>query len=142
MILLACGNEFHEIIFTDCAVLNLEIGDDAAKRVEHRVENKSLQRRFGVALRRRDALYNRPEDFRDSDTGLAACTDNLIAAASEEIHNLILHLIGIGTLEIDLVDYRNYLQIRVNRHIKVGNRLSLDTLRGIHYKERALTGSD
>ena len=56
MVFLACGYEFYEIAFSDCAVLYLEICYDASEWVENRVEDKGLQRGFGVAHGSRNSL--------------------------------------------------------------------------------------
>ena len=42
MIFLAGGHELYEIVLADGAVHYLEIGDDAAERIEHRVEDQRL----------------------------------------------------------------------------------------------------
>ena len=50
--------ELHLISLTDHAILYLEIGDDAAERVEYRVENQSLKRCLLVSYRSRNTINN------------------------------------------------------------------------------------
>ena len=51
LVFLASIEELHLVSLPDAAVYHLEIGDDAAEGIEHRVEDERLQRRIGIALR-------------------------------------------------------------------------------------------
>ena len=128
IIFLAGGHEFHEVVFADCAVDNLEICDDAAEGIENRVENQRLERLRGVSLGSGDTLDDGTEDFGYTDAGLAARADDFLRVAAEKIHNLILHLVGLGAVEVDLVDYGDNLKVVVDSHVEVGDGLSLYAL--------------
>ena len=58
VVLLAGVDEAHLVARLHRAVHHLEISDDTAEGVENRVKNQTLQRRFRVAFRRRDALHD------------------------------------------------------------------------------------
>ena len=68
-VLLTRVDELHTIACADGAVLHLEVGNDAAERVEHRVEDQGLQRGLRVALGRRDAVNDGIEDCFDALSG-------------------------------------------------------------------------
>ena len=67
-----------------------------------------------------------PEEVEDEIVDLIGCKHEDIIRASGKT--------GMGVEEI--------LQVMVDGHIEVGDGLRLNPLRGIHHKERALTGSD
>ena len=138
MILFFGVDEFHKIVLADSAVHNLEVGNDAAEWIEHRVENQRLQRCIGVARRCRHALNNGIEHILYAKTGLAACAQHALGLAAQEVHYLVLHLVGVGAVEVHLVQHRNNLQAMVDCHIQVGDGLRLNTLRSINNQQRAL----
>ena len=119
MIFLAGGHELYEIVLADGAVHYLEIGDDAAERIEHGVEYKRLERSVGVAFRSRHTLYYGLQYGRYTLAGLSAGADYFLAPASEKIDYLVLNFVGVGALEINLVDNGDNLQVGVDGHIEV-----------------------
>ena len=142
MVFLARGDELHEIVGAYPAVDNLEVCDDAAEGIEHGVENQGLKRRFGVTLGRGNTLHDGAQDLVDAHAGLAARADYLRAVASQQIHYLVLDLVGLGALQIALVDHRNDLQVIVYGHVQIGDGLRLDALRRVHNQQRTLAGRD
>ena len=128
MVLLAGGNEFHEVILADCAVLDLEVGDDSAERVEHRVENQGLQRGLRVTFRGWYTLHDGPQDILHADAGFSACPYYLLTFASEQVYNLVFHLVGICALKVNFVDYRDDFKVGIDGHVEVGYGLGLYTL--------------
>ena len=140
MVFLARADEFDEVVFIYCAVDNLEICDDTAEGVEDAVENQCLQRSFRVALRCRHAVDYGLQNFGDAHAGLARGADYLVTRAAEELYNLVLHLVGLGRVEVALVDDGNNLQVIVDGHIQVGDGLRLNALRGVDYEQGALAG--
>ena len=142
MVFLARGHELHEIVFADGAVLDFEVGDDSAEGVEHRVEDKCLQRCRLVAFGCGDALDDGAKDFLDAGAGFSAGADNLFAAAAYEFHNLVLDFLGLCRIEVDLVDYGNNLQVVVDGHVEVGYCLCLYALRSVDNQQRTLAGGD
>ena len=75
-------------------------------------------------------------------TGLARRTDNVLVLATDEFHNLVLHLVRHCTRHVYLVDDGNNLQVVVYRHIEIRDGLRLYALRGVNHQQRALAGSD
>ena len=138
MILFAGSNKFHEVVFADSSVFDFEICDDSSERVEHRVENQSLQRSFGVAFRSGNALDYGAENFRHTQSGLTARAKYVFTLAAEQIYNLILNLVGLGTVKVHLVYDRNNLKVIFNGHIEVRYSLGLNALRGVDNQQRAL----
>ena len=59
---------------------------------------------------------------------------------ADDILHLLLDLLGPGSGQVDLVDDRQDLQVVVDGQIRVGQRLGLDALGGVHDKDRALAG--
>ena len=142
LVFLSCIDEDHLIALAYASVDNLEIGNDATEGIEDRVENKSLERAILAASGCRDALHHGLEDFFHAHACLTAGTDDVLMLASDEVNNLVLHLFRHGIGHVTLVDDGNDFQVMVDGHIEVGDGLRLNPLRGIHHKERALTGSD
>ena len=138
LILLARSHEFHVVALAYCAVDDFEVCDDASERVEHRVENQSLERSVRVAYRCRHTLHYGLQNLGHAHSGFAAGADYLVAFASQQVDYLILHLVGVGRVKIAFIDYRYYLQIVVDGHVQVRYSLSLYALRRIHYKQRTL----
>ena len=132
LILLARSYEFHLVAGPYTAVAYLEISDNSAERVEYRVENKTLQRGIYVTLGRLYPLDNGGENLLDTLPRLTAGPDNLFAFATQQLDNLVFHLVGAGALQVDFIDYRNNLQIVLDSHIEVRNRLCLNALRSIY----------
>ncbi|OAV71737.1 hypothetical protein Barb7_03163 [Bacteroidales bacterium Barb7] len=76
IILLLGGNELHMVALVDHAVHYLEIGNNTAKRVEHRIEYQALEWCFWVALRRRHFLHNGVQYLINTLSRLAAGTED------------------------------------------------------------------
>ena len=95
-----------------------------------------------ISLRCRHTLHDGTQDVRYTGAGLARGPDYFLAAAADEIDDLILHHLGIGRIKIALVDHRNDLKVVVDGHVEVGNSLGLYALRSIDNQERSLAGRD
>ena len=141
-VLLAGGHEAELVALFHGAVLDAEQDFDAAVGVEYRVENQGLQRRFGVALGGGHALADGIQDFLDADAGLARGVDDVVGVAADEVHDFVGHLLRHGVRQVDFVEHRNDFQVGPNGEVEVGNRLGLNTLRGIHDEQGALAGGN
>ena len=130
--------ELHLVTLTYGSVLYLEIGDNAAERVEHRVEDECLQRCVIVSLGMRYAVNHGVEYLLHALASLTAGTYYVAWFAPNQIHNLVFHLVWHCARHVNLVYHRDYLKIMVNGHIQVGYGLSLHTLCGIHDEQRSL----
>jgi hypothetical protein len=70
LVLRAGAHHLHQVALLERAVEETQVDDDAAVLVEDRVEDQSLERRFGVPRRRRDALDHAVEDGGHAEPGL------------------------------------------------------------------------
>ena len=142
VIFLARADKLDKVVLLHRSVDNLEVCDDAAEGVEYAVKNQRLQRRVGVALRSGDAVDDGLQNFGDAHARLARGAYHLVARAAKQLHNLVLHLVGLGRVEVALVDYGDNLQIVVDGHVEVRDGLRLYALRGVHDEQRALAGGN
>ena len=126
----------------ESAVLDFEICDDAAERVEDRVENQCLKRGLRVALRGRNLLHYGIQDFRNALSCTCRYLVNLLRLASEQVADLVCNHLRTSRVHVNLVQHRNYFQTMLDGLIQIGNSLCLNTLRGIHHQQRTLTGGD
>ena len=142
IILHARIKELHEIALTDYTVHNLEVGNNAPERVKYRIENQSLKRSLLIPLGMRNTFYDGIKHLPDTLARLTGCTQDILALATNQVDNLIFHLIRHGRGHVNLIDDRNNLQIMVDSHIKIGDGLCLHALRGIDHQEGTFTGSN
>ena len=142
VILLARSDELHVVTLTDLTIHHLEVSDDTAEGVEDRVKDQALQRSFGIALRSRDALDDCTEDVIDTQARLTAGTNDLLTLAAKELDDLILDLFGHSAWQVDLIDDRYDLEVMLESHIEIRNRLCLNTLSCVDDKQCAFACSD
>ena len=140
VILLASVHKLHKIACGNLAVHNLEIGDDAAERVENRIENQRLKRCLRVAFWRRNHLHNALQNLIHALARLAAGRQNVVAVAADKVHNLVLHLFRHSVRKVDFIDDGDYLKIMLDGQIQVRNCLSLNALCGVDNEQRTLAG--
>ena len=142
MVLLTGRHELDEVVGADGAVDNLEVCDDAAERIEYRVEYQCLQRCLGVAFGSGHALDDGAENLGDADACLARRTDDFLTLAADQVDDFVLHFLGIGRVEIHLVYNGDDLEVVVDGHVQVGDGLGLHALRSVDYQERAFACGD
>ena len=140
IVLLTGIEELHLIARTDAAVDNLEVGNDAAERVEHGVEDECLQRSLLVTYGMRYALDDGIQDVLDTLASLAAGTDDVLRVTADEVDNFVLHLVGHGRRHVYLVDDGDNLQVVVDGQVEIRDGLRLHALGGIHHQQRTLAG--
>ena len=117
---------------TDDAVDQAGQDDHAAIRVVPGVEDQGLERRVGIALRRRQARHDRLEHVVHADAFLGARQDRVTRVEPDDLLDLPFRLVWLRAWKIDLVDDRDDLQVVLDGEIGVGKRLRLDALRCIH----------
>ena len=130
------------VALTNRAVHHTEVADNTTIGVEHRVENQSLQGCILVALRGRHTVNNGIQNLLDANTRASRSAQYLALIATEQLHNLVLHLVNHSRLHINLVDYGNDFEVVFEGKVKVGNGLCLNTLRSVNHQQRALTRSN
>ncbi len=97
----------------------------------------------GSPLRSWDALNNCTEDVIDTQARLTAGPDDLLTLAAKELDDLILDLFGHSAWQVDLIDDRYDLEVMLESHIEIRNRLCLNTLSCVDDKAvAAFAGSD
>ena len=104
------------------------------------VENQSLQGRVIVALGRRHKLDDGFQHIPAVEAGLGGNHGRFGSVQTDHILDFLLHFLGAGGDQVDLVDDGHGFQIVLQRHIHIGQRLGLDALGGIHHQQRALAG--
>ena len=122
----------------DHAVDDAGQDDHAAVRVVPGVEDQRLQRRVGIARRRRQPLDDGFEDLVDAGALFRAREDRAARIEADDLLDLPLRLVGLRAGQIDLVDDRDDLELVLDRQVGVRERLRLDALRGVDEQQRAL----
>src|SRR5262249_9582813 len=115
--------------------------NDATIGIKPRIEDQSLQRVLRIALGRRQPLDDRFQNFRHSQTGLGAYQQRVFRIQAYGLLDHFLHAGNIRAGQVNLVNDRNNLQPVVDGEVSVGQCLRLNTLRGVHYQQRAFAGS-
>ena len=125
---------------SDLSVDDSDIADNTAVIVVNRIENQRPERRFGVSLGRADRLHDALQDVIDAGSFLRARKNRVRRVQSYRVLDLLFDRLGMRGREVDFIDDRNDVQALFDRHIRVGQRLRLDSLRCVHDKDRALAG--
>ena len=141
-VLLARVDELHLVTAFHRTVYNLEVSNDAAKRVEDRVKDKGLQRSLLVTFGTRDAFHDGTKYVFHTHTCLAARTNDFLAFATNQVHDFVLHLFGHCVRHIALVDDGDDFEVVVDSHVEVANGLSLNALSGIYNKQGTFAGGN
>ena len=105
-----------------------------------RVEDERLQRRVGIADRRRDALDDGVEQLVDALAGLGADAQDLVGGDAEHLLDLVGVPVGVGRRQVDLVEGGDDLEVVLEGEVAVGERLGLDPLGGVDEEDGALAG--
>ena len=126
----------------ELALLDPDVGDDAAVGIEHRVEDQRLQRLRRIAHRRRHPVDHGRQQRVDTGTGLRADVQDVVGIAVEQRGEFLRALLGLGRGQIDLVERRHDDQSRVACQVVVRQRLGLQALGGIDQQHSALTGCE
>ena len=142
LVFLSRVDELHLVAASHRAVYNLEVSDDAAERVEDRVEDKCLQRSLLVAFGTRNAFNNSTEYVFHAHACLATRTNDFLAFATKQVHDFVLDLFWHGVRHVALIDDRDDFQVVVDSHVEVTNGLSLNALSSIYNKQSTFAGGN
>ncbi len=142
VIFLVRVDEFYLVALFDGSVEYPEVYFDAAERVENGVEDHGLERRLGIAFRGFHAVHHGLEDLFDSVPFFRAGTDHVFAFTADQIYDLVGYFLGHGVRQVDLVHYRDDLQVVLKSEVKVGYGLRFNTLAGVHNEQGAFAGGD
>ena len=83
VIFFACIEETNSIAGVHRSVYDFVVGDNSAERIENGVKDETLQRRIGIALRRRNTFNYCIKDFGHAVTSFGRATENLFTLAAE-----------------------------------------------------------
>ena len=112
--------------------------DHAAIGIKPRIEDQSLQRICGRALRWRHALHDRFQHLGHALPGFGADQHGVAGIQTDCAFDHFLGARNVGALQIDLVDDRDNLQPVINREIGIRQRLGLDALGSIDHQQSSL----
>ena len=113
------------------------VGDDALVGVVVAIKDQGAQRRFGIAARRRRLRHDRFQQVIDADAFFRRYAQHLFRLATQDVHDLLGHLVRSGGSEIDLVEHRHDRQVGIDRQVQICQRLRLHALRRIDDEDRA-----
>ena len=99
--------------------------DNALVSVIVRVEDKRLERRFGVAAGRRHVFNHLLHHGADVGARLGGNERRLVGGNADDVLDFGAHPLGVGAWQINFIDDRHNLQPRVHGEIGVGERLRL-----------------
>ena len=122
----------------DGALLDAEVDHHAQIRVVLAVEHEGLQGGFGVALGGGDVLHHVLQHGVDVDAQLGGDLRGIQRGKPDDVLHLLLCLHGVGGGEVDLVEYRQDLQVVIHGKVGVRQRLRLYALGGVHHQQRTL----
>ena len=130
--------DLHALL--ELAVDDAHQHDDAEIGVVPGIDEQRLQRRVGVALRRRQPRDDRLQHLVDALAGLGGDRHRVGGVEADDVLDLLLDPLRLGRRQVDLVEDRDDLVVVVDRLIDVGERLRLDALGGVDDQQRALAG--
>ncbi len=87
-------------------------------------------------------MHDRFQHFGHVEPGLRRDENRVRGVEPDHVLDLLLHLVGLGGRQIDLVEHRHDLVVVVDRLVDVGERLRLDALAGVDHEQRALAGGE
>ncbi len=110
----------------------------AAVAVVPAIEDERLERRARVALGRRNTRDDRLEHLLDALALLGRGEHRVRGVQADNVLDLLLGPLHVRGGQVDLVDDRDDLEVVVERHVDVGERLRLDPLRRVDDQQRPL----
>src|SRR5215510_10585341 len=139
---LAVGHEEDALSRPYSAVDEADVDHHALIGVIEGVEDKGLQRRAGIAGRRRDPRHDGLEHLRHARAVLGGDGEGLVAVQAEDVRDLGPGALDIGGGLVDLVDHGHDLESAVEGEVEVGEGLRLHPLSRVHDEHGALAGRE
>ena len=134
------GHHAHLHAALQVAVVDAHQDHDAEIGVVPAVHEKRLERLFGLALRRRQALDQGLQHLDDAGTGLRRNGQGVGAVDADDVGDLFADALRLGGRQVDLVEHRHDLVVGVDGQVGVGQGLRLHPLGGVDHQQRALAG--
>ena len=129
--------------FLDAAFEDAAERDHALVGVVPAVEDERAQRLVIGLFRRWEIFHDRFQDVVDPDPGFGAAKDGMARVHhADHLVDFLEHAFRVGRWKVDLVDRRKDLEVDVEGHENVGERLRFHALRGIHDQDRAFAGRE
>lgn len=135
----AAGHHLDLVAVGQFPVDHPDVGDHAAVGVVDRVEDQRPRRSVLDALRRLDLGDDLAQQVLDAFAGLRRHPQYVGLLAADDVRQLGGVLLRLGARQVDLVQHRDDVQVRVQREVQVGQCLRLDALRRVDQQHRALT---
>ena len=104
------------------------------------VEHQRPQGRFGIALGGGDVVHHVLQHGLNVDAQLGGNFGGLQRGQADDILHLLLGLQRVGGRQIDFVEHGENFQVVIHGKVRVGQRLGLHALGGVHHQQRTLTG--
>jgi hypothetical protein len=120
------------------AVLDPDVGDDAAVGVVDGVEDHGAGRSVRVADRRGRSRTILSSSASTPTPVLPETRRHVLGVAADEVGQLCGVLLRLGGRQVDLVQHRDDGEVVLHRQVQVGQRLGLDALRSVDQQHRAL----
>ena len=136
----ARGHHLHLHPGLDGTLHHTEIDDHAPVGVVLAVKDQGAERGLRVALGGGDILYDVLQYRVDVQPHLGGDLGGVLGGQADDVLNLVLHPLGVGGRQVDLVDDGQNLQVVLQGQEGVGQGLGLDALGGVHDEHRALAG--
>jgi hypothetical protein len=134
----ARGHELDAVLGFQRPVDEAKQHDHAHVVVEPGIDHQGLERRLGIALRRRDALDDRFQHVVDALPGLGAGADRILRGNADHVLDLVDGALGLRRGKVDLVQHRNDGDAELRGGVAVRHGLRFHSLGCVHHEERAL----
>ncbi len=126
------------VAFFQHPVDDADQNDNAKIGVVPAVNQHGFQGRVCIARGRRQFGHNRFQHVRNAKARFGRDFHGPACVQSDHILDLLGHPRRFCRGQVDLVQHRHDLVVRIQRLIDIGQRLRLHPLRGIHHQQRAL----
>ena len=134
---LAGAHDLDLIALAHGAVFNPHQRHHAEVVIEPGVDNQRLQRRVRIAFRRRNIAHQTLQHVGHADAGFRRAAHRIMGIDPDDIFNLVRYALRVGRRQVDLVEYRNDLQVHLHGGVAVGQGLGFYALPGVNHQQRA-----
>ncbi len=104
------------------------------------IEQQRLERSSGVACGGRNLLYDLFQNLVSTDPFLGAGQHRVMGIDTDDLLDLFLDTLRLGSRKVDFVQHREDFKIVVKGQIHIGQGLGLDPLGCVHYQQPAFAG--
>ena len=124
----------------DLSFLDTDENDDTAVGIVVGIKDQGLQGILIIAFGRRQIFHDTLQDIFHIQSCLCRDTRCIGTVQTDDVFDLFLCPLDIGTGQIDLVDDRQDLQIIVQSQVGICQSLGFDALRCIYHENCSVTG--